>query len=199
MFSFLQNIGLVFNDLSDYTLEKYDLTAPADRIVQFVIDDLRPRAQGIYTLGKKATQVAADALVDLDTLAPEARSKQIELAAKAIFGKEFRVIPRYELDSQQLFELDNAWNSPTLLNYLKTVHDPPFLDPEEDWLHGVARVRDKIHHAENCLFLREALSLNESRFDIHPVQLPFKPEKYHWLAMPFPAEMKMAMYCYTRH
>ena len=28
--------------------------------------------------------------------------------------------------------------------------------------------------------------MNENDLTIHPVQLPFKTEKYHWLALPFP-------------
>jgi hypothetical protein len=41
------------------------------------------------------------------------------------------------------------------------------------------------------LLLREALGLVEADFGIHAVQLPFKDENYHWLAMPFPAEVKL--------
>jgi len=189
IFVFLQNIRLATNNLSDFELDIFDMKAQEDRIIRFVLDELRPHATAIHLLGKKATKAATDALVDVSTLAPEARAKQIELAAQAIFGREFRILPRYDLDAQQAFELSNAWNSSDLLDYLTTTHQPPFFDPVEDWLHGVARVREKIHHAENCLFLREAMTLDESKFSAHPVQLPFLPEEYHWLAMPFPKEV----------
>jgi len=191
IFSFLSSIRTLTSDLGDFDLETIDLKSDETFIVRFVFDTVKARAQGMFDLGKKSTKTATDALKALNTLDPETQAKQIDAAAKAIFGDEFRLLPRYELDTQQKFELNNAWNSNDLLHYLKNDHKPVYPDPEEDWLHGVARVREKIHHAENCLLLREALGLVEADFGIHAVQLPFKDENYHWLAMPFPAEVKL--------
>jgi len=41
-------------------------------------------------------------------------------------------------------------------------------------------------HLENCILLRDAYGLDENSLVMHPVQLPYKSEKYHWMAMPFP-------------
>ncbi|HVG11947.1 MAG TPA: hypothetical protein VM843_03035, partial [Flavisolibacter sp.] len=60
--------------------------------------------------------------------------------------------------------------------------------PTEDWLHGIARVHEKMKHLEHSILLRSAFDMNEDQFTIHPVQLPYKSEKYHWLAMPFKEE-----------
>jgi hypothetical protein len=188
---FVNNVRLQFANLADFDLEQVDLKDEEARIVRFVLDDLIPRALAVFELGKKSIASANTALADLDTFDPATRMQHLETAAKAIFGDEFRLIPKYAFDDQQKFELDNAWNSPALLDYLKITHEPPFTYPEEDWLHGVARVREKLHHAENCVFLREALGLDETLLTIHPVQLPFKPEDYHWMAMPFPAEVDL--------
>ena len=189
--TFLNNIRAVTSDLADFDLVTIDLSDDEKYIVRFVLDNIKSRATGVFVLAKKATKTATDALKDLSTFDPETQAKNIETAAKAIFGEEFRMLPRYELDAQQQFELSNAWNSTDLLHYLKNDHQPKFLDPEEDWLHGVARVREKIHHAENCIILREAFGLSQATFNIHAVQLPFKTEKYHWLAMPFPKDLKL--------
>ncbi|WP_222597176.1 hypothetical protein [Chitinophaga pinensis] len=57
--------------------------------------------------------------------------------------------------SQQT-EISNSWNDTTaLLNHLTTTAG--YLNPVEDWLHGMARVHDKMKHLENCVLLREAL------------------------------------------
>jgi hypothetical protein len=132
---------------------------------------------------KKAAQTAAEALQDFASLTPDAQVKQVEAAAKALFGDEFKLLPRYELDGQQQFEINNSWMSNDLLQYIKNEHSPVYLEPEEDWLHGAARVREKLHHAENCLLLREALGLDETMLGMHAIQLPFKDKDYHWLAL----------------
>jgi hypothetical protein len=191
LFSFLESIRNETVNLADFDQEQFDLAEEELFIVRMVLDDLIPRAKSFFALGKKATQAATDALQDLDTLDPEAQAKQVEAASKAIFGEEFKLIPRYELDEQQQFEVNNAWNSADLLHYVKNDHTPVYEEPEEDWLHGVARVREKVHHVENCLFLRDALGLDDGQLAIHPVQLPFKTENYHWLALPFPADLKL--------
>lgn len=191
MFVLLTNIRTQIANLPDYTSTAFDISAIENHIVQFVLGDLRPRAQSVFAAGKKAVKAATDALADFNTLDPLSRSRQVEAAAKAIFGKEFRMLPRFLLNDQQKFELQNTWTSTSLLNYLKNDHKPVFFDPVEDWMHGAARVREKMHHAENLVLLREALMLDETKLSIHPTQLPFKTEDYHWLAMPFPTGFKL--------
>lgn len=188
IFVLLDNLRTQIGDLSEYDVLQVDLSVEERSLVRFVLDDLQPRAQGLYDLAKKQTQAAADLLVDLETLDGETQVVKLQTAARAIFGDEFRLIPRYDLETQQGFELQNVWDNSNLLDYLKNQHNPKFLDPTEDWLHGTARVREKMHHAENCFFLREAFDLAENQFGIHPVQLPFQTENYHWLALPFPED-----------
>jgi hypothetical protein len=52
----------------------------------------------------------------------------------------------------------------------------------------MARVHEKMKHLENCILLREAFDLNGDDLTMHPVQLPYKTQKYHWMAMPFPVD-----------
>ena len=191
IFVLLNNIRTHTSDLGDFDLETFDLSEIEDEIVRFVLNDLKPLAQGAFDLSKKRTTKAADLLVDITTKSAQSQVDLIQQAAQSILGDEFKLVPRYELDAQQAFEVNNSWNSTALLDYLKNVHTPKFLDPVEDWMHGIARVREKMHHAENCVLLREALGLDTDQLILHPIQLPFKTEKYHWLAMPFPAEASL--------
>jgi hypothetical protein len=188
IFALLQNIRTSTADLGNFDLTAFDLSAIEDQIVRFVLKELQPFAQTTYDQGKQHTAKGTKFLVDLDTKAPHARVDLIQQAIAAILGDAFKLVPRYELEADQLFELNNSWNSTELLDYLKNDHTPPFADPVEDWLHGIARVREKMHHAENAVLLREALGLDEQQLALHPVQLPYKSEKYHWIAMPFPKE-----------
>jgi hypothetical protein len=167
-------------------LESFDLSDIEDEIVRFVLSDLRPSVQGTFDLGKQRTATGAGLLEDFNTKDAQTQVDLIQQATQSILGDDFKLAPRYELDTQQAFEISNSWNSSDLLDYLTNNHTPKFLDPVEDWMHGIARVREKMHHAEHCVLLREALGLNKSQFALHPIQLPYKDDKYHWLAMPFP-------------
>jgi len=55
----------------------------------------------------------------------------------------------------------------------------------EDWLHGLARVREKVQHWENVTFLADALRQRELKLD--PLQFPFR-ENDRWLGMTFRAK-----------
>jgi hypothetical protein len=191
IFVLLDNIRTHTADLGDFELDAFELSEVEDEIVRFVLNDLRPLAKGAFDLGKQRTTKGAALLVDLATKDAQAQVDLIQLAAQSILGDEFKLVPRYDLDAQQAFEVNNAWNSTGLLDYLKNVHTPKFLDPVEDWMHGIARVREKMHHAENCVLLRDALGLDMNPFTFHPIQLPYKVADYHWLAMPFPEDLSM--------
>ncbi|MEE4111495.1 MAG: hypothetical protein V2I40_01690, partial [Desulfobacteraceae bacterium] len=183
---FLNNIRLSTTDLDDFDLKAFDLSDMEKEIVRFVLNDLVPFAQTTYDQGIKAKDKAEAFLTDYDTKAPQAKVGLLQQSVQAILGDEFKLVPRYDLDAQQRFEIDSSWNSPQLLDYLKNVHSPPFADPVEDWMHGIARVRDKMHHAENIILVRDALGLDEQLLGLHPIQLPYKDSEYHWKAMPFP-------------
>lgn len=186
IWALLDSLRTVTADLGDFDADPFDLAPIEAEIVRLALNELKPFARTLYDLGMQQIGKATAALADYATSEPAERVDQIERAVQAILGDEFKIAPRYDLATQQAFEIGNAWNDAALLDYLKNVHTPPSLDPAEDWLHGVARVREKMHHAENVLLLREALGLDGSRLALHPIQLPWKTTEYHWLALSFP-------------
>src|SRR5262249_39324841 len=126
-----------------------------------------------------------DMLTALPGLSPADQAKQIEAAAQLILGEHFKMFPRFAMPPALGAELANSWNdTDSLLDYLKNTSG--YFNPTEDWLHGVARVHEKMKHFENCILLREAFGLNAAAFGMHPVQLPYKSAGYYWMAMPFP-------------
>jgi hypothetical protein len=56
--------------------------------------------------------------------------------------------------------------------------------PVDDWLHGVARVREKMRHWENALLLGEVLP-GATPPELTPLQLPYGEEE-PWLALDIP-------------
>ena len=183
LLTLIQNIqGL---DIAPFDLVPLDIS-PELRQIPIFIYDLQARVRSLTDdLENKRIPGVESILAGLGSLPPEDQAKQIEAAARIILGDQFKMIPRYAMSPARQAEVGNSWNAmDTLLNYSMTTGQRT--NPQEDWLHGIARVHDKMKHLENCMLLRQAFDLLEDDMSIHPVQLPFKTEKYHWLALPFP-------------
>jgi hypothetical protein len=174
-------------DTTPYDLVALDLAKDQQQIVQ-AIYDLVPRAKTLVSDIQKNRIQAVQAILDtLNALAPDAKVKQTEAAARLILGDQFRMIPRYPLPIAQQSEIANSWNNmEALLDYAKNKAKEKHTNPTEDWLHGMARVDEKIKHLENCLLLRDAFGLDGNDFAIHPAQFPFKNKDYNWIALSFP-------------
>jgi hypothetical protein len=102
------------------------------------------------------------------------------------------MVPQITLPAAAADELANAWQHSTsnkLTDYLtrSASATPPGLGrdfPVDDWLHGVARVREKMRHWENALLLGEALP-GATPPELTPLQLPYGEEE-PWLALEIP-------------
>jgi hypothetical protein len=183
----------LIQDIQALSLTPFDLVAfEIESILKQIpifIYDLQARTQALTDdIGKKRIPGAEAILASLTTLSPEDQVKQVETAAKMILGDQFKMIPRYSLPAAQQAEISNSWNATNdLLGFSMTTRTNPL----EDWLHGIARVHEKMKHLENCILLRQAFSMNENDLTMHPVQLPFKSAEYHWLALPFPETINL--------
>jgi hypothetical protein len=169
--------------IAPFDLIPFDIDKELKQIPIFVYD-LKARAQSLTDDIEKKRMPALEAILTaLPGLKPEDQAKQTEAAARIILGDQFRMVPRYALLSSQQAEISNSWNATNdLLAYSMTTRT----NPQEDWLHGIARVHEKMKRLENCILLRQAFEMNDNDLAIHPVQLPFKTSEYHWLALPFP-------------
>jgi hypothetical protein len=105
-------------------------------------------------------------------------------AAKVLFGEDFQCVPHVTLPADAAAELANAWEhgrAGALTGFLTATAGRDF--PVDDWMHGVARVRDKMHHWENVVLLGDAFRLPPA--ELTPLQLPFDPAD-PWLALEMP-------------
>jgi hypothetical protein len=141
---------------------------PAD--ITAVADDLTQRL-------KAATNAiaAAEALTS-----SQARVQALQAATRGVLGDEFVLVPRFVLASDHAAEFNNAFgDSAGLLTDLKT-DGRRF--PVDDWMYGLARVRDKLSAWENVAVLSEAFGASPA--NLTPVQLPYKSDD-RWLALDF--------------
>ncbi|MEO6932693.1 MAG: hypothetical protein ABI151_13755, partial [Chitinophagaceae bacterium] len=105
---------------------------------------------------------------------------------RLILGDAFSMFPKYVIPPAQKSEITNSWNAKdALLNHSIAGGR---INPTEDWLHGIARVHDKMKHLENCILMRDAFDMTETDFVMRPMQFPFSSTEYHWLALPFPTD-----------
>lgn len=129
-------------------------------------------------------------LADVDKLmlehdATTSATKKVQLvcdAVKKLLHEDFKLVPEFTLEPIQGDEWQNALNDESKL--LRYLHTDKALDfPVDDWLYGIARVREKLDHLENATLLVEGLATGN--MDLHAVQLPYRQDDY-WLALPYP-------------
>lgn len=103
-------------------------------------------------------------------------------AARKIAGEEALILPQFKFSQGQDNEFENSYsNSDASLNFVKNLEGRTFV--VEDWLGGVSRVREKIHHWEHICVLGEAF-IPGSSLEVTPLQFPYQNND-RWLAMKF--------------
>ena len=161
--------------------------------------DVSPFRDSVFALARELVQKAAflhaditnrittadDALTRAGTTTGDKAQAAIAEAAKAILGEAFMLLPEFRLTSDRLAEWNNAWNnSANLLTHLTTGPEAsPF--PVDDWLHGVARVRERLRHLEMTMLIGETLATDEPPV-ITALQFPHRANDV-WLGLQFPA------------
>lgn len=160
--------------------------------------DVTPFRDSVLALARDLSQQAAflrddinrrlsdanDALVRATaTLGNRAQAAATD-AVHALLGDAFLLLPEFKLSEDRLAEFDNVWtNRAALVAHLKAgAEATPF--PVDDWLHGVARVRERAHNLELATLLGEVLGVADT-LAIEALQFPFRPNDA-WLGLRFP-------------
>lgn len=113
---------------------------------------------------------------------------------KALLGEDVLAVPEFTPPEA----LARDWraavrDSDKLIAHLRTDPPAPRTFPVEDWLHGMARIREKPRLWEKAVVLADALlgygGLTVTREEprLVPVQFPYRADDY-WLAMDFPED-----------
>jgi hypothetical protein len=168
-------------------LEDFDLltieTDEDERQIVVLAEDLKIQAKKLNEALKNTAIAVQGLLGQHDTEASP--SKKVSLltdVAKLLFGEDFKIIPSFQLNQDQASELANSLAAKEqLLDYQKNEEQSDF--PVDDWLYGIARVREKLGHWENTVVLSEGFK-SVTR-DLTPLQLPYK-ENDSWLGLAYP-------------
>jgi hypothetical protein len=184
-------LGLIneFNGLlpvTDFDLQEVT-TDDEEKQIIILAEDIRSRAEQLIADIEKRVDALNNKLNDFDVAADaEERVQILTDAARSVFGDEFLLVPSFTIAANQTAEWNNAYaNRAALLDYQKTTLKNDF--PVDDWIYGLARVREKMRHIENLLFLTEALDTKSP--ELEPVQFPFSADAA-WMALEFPPEAK---------
>lgn len=179
--------------LSDFTalrleLDKMISYSMPGCIFESLIDISEAAYNALYAAGADTGEKLAERLHDLSELGISAPGldedhdqyiAKIDAAMKIIFGNQFRFIPHYKLDPDHATSLEAQYpGGGTLLDDHST---NPLIT--EEWLQGVARVRQKTADYEMLSIL--ATSWNISLIDLctlQPAQFPYGADE-RWMAV----------------
>jgi hypothetical protein len=130
---------------------------------------------------------------------PLARVSALQQAGTAMLGEEVRLIPEIKFTAERAAELATAHAASTsgaLTQFLTKQRGVDF--PIDDFLHGIARVREKMQAWEETAVL--AATLGRAEPGLTPLQLPHKPGE-GWLALEIDpaADIDSARLLYTAH
>jgi hypothetical protein len=131
-------------------------------------------------LGRRIDAAVAGLSAATGQTSSRTRLEQLLTAARHVLGDDMTLVPRFELPVERGLEFAHCWNgSDALLTDLRAAGRR---FPVDDWLYGVARVREKLNAWENAAVLAEGFGA--ARADLTPVQLPRRADD-RWMALEF--------------
>ena len=177
-----QDIAAEQVTLVDFDLVGIDIEAERKQVLVFA-DDIKIGAENLQKdLNQRLTDVAALLAEHASATSPKQQVDLIVAAAHKLLHEDFKLIPEFTLTTTQADEWANALGDAD--NLLRYLHNDKAIDfPLDDWLYGMARVRDKLHHLENATLLIEGMTTNN--MPLQAIQLPHRQDDY-WLALPYP-------------
>ncbi|HYD38719.1 MAG TPA: hypothetical protein VEA60_13965, partial [Allosphingosinicella sp.] len=185
--------GALLNAITAFlpTIRQIDLTpfelGPFRDAVLALAQDLAAKAGFLAEdLDRRISEADAALAGSAAAVGDSAQAKLVE-AAQAMLGKAFILLPEFRLDPARLAEWANVWaDRGSLTDHLETgAEATPF--PVDDWLHGLARVRERARELELAGLLGATLGTGE--IDLEALQFPYRPDDV-WLGMRFPASFR---------
>ena len=125
-----------------------------------------------------------------------ARVEALANAVHAMLGADALFVPEFRVSAAQGAEWSAAmsWSrTGNLTSHLAATRS----FPADDWLHGVARVRERVRDFEQARLL--ATSLGRAEPDLWPLQLPHRSEPWFGLEWPDAVTLTGARLLYTAH
>ena len=156
------------------------------REVDLFIADLKSRVEALIgEVGKRLSAALQHVQAHNAAVGAEAKVLALQKAGQALFGEGMKLVPEFRFGAEQAADFAQAHDASrtgVLTRYLRE-HAHSTL-PVDDWLHGVARVREKLHAWEQAAAL--AATFGRIEPDLVPIQLPYHDGE-GWLAMDYEA------------
>lgn len=174
--------------IADFDVLPLDFSAPEQQIMALTQDLLRIVTAIAQEIVLRLQTIQTQFTTYDNNLDPQTRLTAVQTAAGALFGDDFKLIPEFTLAPDPGASWQKAMTASqdqSLFNHLSTAG----VDfPVDDWLYGIARVREKMHHWEQLVMLSGAFGKPEP--ELQPIQLPYKPGD-PWLALQFPENFQL--------
>ena len=173
------------------TVAAHDLTPfdiePLRRSVLALARDLLARAQQLGDDVTARLAAAGDGLADAALTTGDRAHQALVQAQQAVLGQDFVLLPEFGLPAAPRSEWQRAWDDRlAILEHHTTPADgTPF--PLDDWLTGVARVRERMRHLETAAMLAPVAGAGS--LELTGVQLPYLADDV-WLGLDFPATFR---------
>ncbi|REL33838.1 hypothetical protein DYD21_10560 [Rhodohalobacter sp. SW132] len=150
-----------------------DILKQAVRLHKSVSEDLAE----VDNLKQEAEEVAAT----------DEKINKLTEAARLMLGDDFVMVPEFWFGADHETELQNFLKDPDqLLDYQINEQSNDF--PVDDWLYGVARVREKLSAWESLVMTAEGIK--DQTLNLTPVQLPYI-ENDSWLGLSYPSDLEI--------
>jgi hypothetical protein len=174
--------------LTDFDPDGLDLTPFEDQVVTFATE-LLDRAGRLLSEVTDRRAAGTAGLTDYDKAetGPDRVRAALD-ALRAMIGTDVLLVPRFTPSDQLASDWRRAHNdSDDLVRHLEQDVHRDF--PVDDWLHGIARVREKPRLWERVVMLSDALRgpgdiFGDDEPELTPVQFPYQ-QNDHWLGMEF--------------
>ena len=158
--------------------------------------DLQTQAQNIFIQGKIIFTELEKGQISFDDKDINTVLKQWTEKIQLLFGKSFKVLPRFHFKSQDGDDIDRlelistaAEKESNIFNFI--IGSPPVTSREsviQHWINGVSRTRTKIENFEWVRTLYNAFQNAELELNI--LQLPYQEED-SWMGIEFPENVKL--------
>lgn len=181
--------------LSAFDATPFEIDSIGDRVVDYCVY-LHARVVASIAQCEARLGEGASCLTDHDAAPPgQPRVDALTAAVKALLGADALFVPEFTLAPAQANEwaAAMAWSRGGNLTAHLATHDFPI----DDWLHGVARVREKVRSWEQATLLTGALGRTEPQ--VWPIQLPHAGEGWFALELPAAATATGERLLYSAH
>ena len=192
VFSFLSETNTILEKIADHDVVTYDTKNNRNELHEELKTILQLK-ENVYSailnlIGYTEKKLAGYSELFATLVEQKSDNEKIELllkAAKLVLKEEILMLPHLKLSASFGRMVQSAYNHhEDIQEFSRTNEERLF--PVEDWLLGVARVRENMWHFENITSLVNGFKSGNS-IDLKPLQFPIRSDA-RWLAMKFTAE-----------